>query len=64
MISRCLSKKSKEIGAMPAHKWAGEIAKLPEVCPYNDCNGNCRQIVSDYKRVQYRLQQKFGKPRR
>ena len=48
------------IAQLPPDGWAVAIAEISDTCAHADCGAprNCRERVSEYLRVQYKMRQR------
>lgn len=63
--SRCMHH-ALAIAATPEATWAGQIQRIPDVCPCPEQCGkplSCRERNADYLRVQWRMKSAKGQKR-
>lgn len=60
--TRCMGH-AVRIGGTAVETWSQQTENLPTQCPHDDCTGprNCRGIVEDYLRIQWRCMESTKK---
>ena len=60
--TRCMGQ-AVRIGSSSVDTWAKQAESLPTECPHEDCTGprNCRAIVQDYLRVQWKCMENVAR---